>query len=362
MKKVMVAMSGGVDSSVALLLLKEKYELMGVTLRLFDNEDVGIERTRTCCSLSDVEDARAVANKFDVPHFVFNFKDRFKTQVIDRFNKSYFNGETPNPCIDCNTYIKFREMLDRAVSLECDYIATGHYARVCYDENSGRYLLKKAIDVANGTLANDKDQSYVLYALKQEQLSKTLFPLGDMRKSDVRKVAEENGLVNADKPDSQDICFVPDGDYASFIQRYTGKTVPNGDFVDLENNVIGKHNGVIHYTIGQRKGLGKGFGKPMYVVDKDAEANRVVLGENSDLFRKTLTARELNWISIPSLEQPMRLKAKTRYKQEEQPCIISPLANGEVFVEFDEPMRAITSGQRVVFYDKDTVVGGGVIC
>lgn len=353
-EKVMVAMSGGVDSSVALLLLKDEYELTGVTLKLFDNGDIMLDRSKTCCSLSDVEDARSVARHYDVPYFVYNFGDKFKEQVVDRFNRAYMAGDTPNPCIDCNRFIKFDELLKRAMLLEQDYIATGHYAIREYDEASGRYLLKKAVD-------STKDQTYVLYGLTQEQLKRTLFPLGKLTKVEARKLAEQCELVNADKPDSQDICFVPDGDYASFIERYTGEHFEAGDFVDTTGKVVGRHKGMIHYTIGQRKGLGVALGKPAYVVAKDVVSNTVTLGDEADLYQKTLIADDLNWISIEQLTEPMRVKAKTRYKHVEQPATISPLADGRVFVEFDEPQRAITTGQAVVFYDGDIVVGGGRI-
>ena len=353
-EKVMVAMSGGVDSSVALLLLKDEYELTGVTLKLFDNGDIMLDRSKTCCSLSDVEDARSVARHYDVPYFVYNFGDKFKEQVVDRFNRAYMAGDTPNPCIDCNRFIKFDELLKRAMLLEQEYIATGHYAIREYDEASGRYLLKKAVD-------STKDQTYVLYGLTQEQLKRTLFPLGKLTKVEARKLAEQCELVNADKPDSQDICFVPDGDYASFIERYTGEHFEAGDFVDMTGKVVGRHKGIIHYTIGQRKGLGVALGKPAYVVAKNVAENTVTLGDESDLYQKTLIADDLNWISIEQLTEPLRVKAKTRYKHAEQPAVISPLSDGRVFVEFDEPQRAITTGQAVVFYDGDLVVGGGRI-
>lgn len=352
MKKVMVAMSGGVDSSVALLLLKENYELVGATMRLFDGED------GACGSSSDADDAKEIATRFGVPHYVFDFREKFRENVIDRFNKSYLSGETPNPCIDCNRYIKFRAMLQKADELGCDYIATGHYARTQYDEKSGRWLLKKATADDGDNL---KDQSYVLYNLTQEELSRVIFPLSAITKAKVREIAKENGFINHEKPDSQDICFVPDGDYSGFIKRYTGVNTPEGDVVDTQGNVVGRHNGILSYTIGQRKGLGIAFGKPMYVVDKNAENNTVVVGTGDDLMRKSLVAYDVNLISIPSLDLPMKVKAKTRYRQSEQPCVIKPLENGEILVEFDEPQRAITKGQRVVFYDGDIVVGGGII-
>ncbi len=353
-KKVLVGMSGGIDSSVAVLLLKDEYDVTGVTLKLFDNGDINLDKNKTCCSLSDVEDARSVAFKFDVPFFVYNFGEKFKEYVVDRFNNTYINGDTPNPCIDCNRFIKFDEMLKRAILLEQDYIATGHYAIREYDEKTGRYLLKKAVD-------STKDQTYVLYGLTQEQLKRTLFPLGKYTKVEARKMAEENGLVNADKPDSQDICFVPNGKYAEFIENYTGKHFEEGNFIDINGNVLGKHKGIIYYTVGQRKGLGIALGKPAYVVAKDAKNNTVTLGDEKDLYESALIADDVNWISIEDLKEPIKVKAKTRYKHMEQPATISPLDNGKVLVSFDEPQRALTTGQAVVFYDGDIVVGGGRI-
>lgn len=357
MKKVMIAMSGGVDSSAALVVLKDKYELIGVTLKLHDGE---YEQSgqKTCCSLSDIDDARMVASRFDIMHYVYNFKDMFYEKVISNFIESYERCLTPNPCIDCNRYIKFVGLLERAVSLDCDYIATGHYARIEYDEEKGRWLLKKATSEDG---ENDKDQSYVLYNLTQEQLSRVLFPLGEMKKSEVRRIAEENGLVNASKPDSQDICFVTDGDYASFIEKKTGKKSPAGDVVNTEGKVVGRHDGLINYTIGQRKGLGIAFGKPTYVIGKNAYDNTLVVGSEQELLRKSLIADDLNWISIPELNEPIICKAKTRYRMQEQPCVVYPEPDGRVYVEFNEAQRAITPGQRVVFYDGDIVIGGGII-
>ncbi len=357
MKKVMVAMSGGVDSSAALAVLKDNYELIGVTLKLHDGE-YEQEGQKTCCSLTDIEDAKQVAARFGVMHYVYNFKDLFGEKVIKSFIESYEKGLTPNPCIDCNRYIKFEGLLERAVSLECDYIATGHYARVEYDEEKGRWLLKKAISTDG---ENDKDQSYVLYNLTQEQLSHILFPLGSLKKSEVRELAEKNALVNADKPDSQDICFVPDGNYAAFIEKNTGRKSEPGDVKNTDGKVVGRHNGLINYTIGQRKGLGIAFGRPTYVIGKNTEDNSLIVGSEEELRSKSLIADDLNWISIPELTEPILCKAKTRYRMKEQPCVVYPEADGRVYVEFSEPQRAITPGQRVVFYDGDVVIGGGVI-
>lgn len=350
-------MSGGVDSSAAALLLKNMgYNVTGVTLKLFSNDDiVDFEKSeKTCCSLSDVEDARNVAYKLGFDHLVFNFKDKFKECVMNQFAECYLNGGTPNPCIECNRHIKFDKMLLRAKELDFDYIATGHYANIEYDENSHRYLLKRAKD-------RSKDQTYVLYSLSQEQLSRTLFPLGNLTKPEVRKIAENNNLVNSHKPDSQDICFVPDGDYVSFIKKFKNISIPQGDFVSTDGKILGKHKGIINYTIGQRKGLGIALGKPAYVIKKDVQKNQVIIGDEKDLYTNSLDVCNVNLIPFDSLKSPMKITAKTRYSQSEQNAVLSYKGNGIYHVEFDTPQRAVTSGQAAVFYDGDIVVGGGTI-
>jgi tRNA-specific 2-thiouridylase len=355
-KKVMVGMSGGVDSSIAALRLVEQgYDVIGVTLKLFSNKDIGLDSiSRTCCSLEDVEDARSVANKLGFEHFVFNFGELFKYKVIDLFAASYLKGETPNPCINCNQFIKFEKMLERALLLELDFIATGHYARIELDEKGGRYLLKKAVDKA-------KDQTYVLYTMTQEQLKRTIFPLGGMQKSEVRDLAESFGFINAAKPDSQDICFVKNADYADFLKNTLNIVSPPGNFIDSSGNIIGTHRGLIHYTVGQRKGLNISFDKPKYIIKKDAKTNTVVLGDESELYCENMIVGDINLIAIENLKQPVKAAVKIRYSQNEVPAKIYPLQNNQVYVRFDEPQRAITPGQAAVFYDGESVIGGGVI-
>ena len=353
MEKVLIAMSGGVDSSVAAYLMKQRgCDCVGVTMRLFSNDDIGLSREKSCCSLDDVQDARSVAAKLAIPYYVFNFTGDFKSQVIDRFTSAYACGQTPNPCIDCNRYLKFERLYERAQLMGCDAVVTGHYARI--GQENGRFVLKKALDAS-------KDQSYVLYSLTQEQLAHTRLPLGEFEKTDTRRIAEEMGFFNARKPDSQDICFVPDGDYAAFIERTTGKTYPEGNFVDEQGNVLGRHRGIIHYTIGQRRGLGIAAETPLYVKRIDPERNEVVLCRDEALYSRALTAKELNWMAFDTPPDSFRASAKIRYRHAEQPCTVTALPGGRVAVEFDEPQRAATPGQAVVFYDGDTVLGGGVI-
>jgi len=355
MKKALIAMSGGVDSSLAAKLIKDAgYECMGCTMKLYDNEDIGISKGHTCCSLDDVEDARSVANRLGIPYYVFNFKDDFREKVIARFVDSYENGLTPNPCIECNRFLKFDKLFERARVLGCDYVVTGHYVRI--EEKNGEYFLKKALD-------ETKDQSYVLYSMTQEQLAHTLFPLGGMKKTEVRELAEANSFINAAKPDSQDICFVPDGDYASFLERYTGKTYAPGNFIDSEGNVLGTHKGTVRYTIGQRKGLGIAAGKPIYVSEINVKDNTVTLTDEDKLFSDTLTAVDFNWISGRVPESEISCSAKIRYRHKEQPATAYPQADGSVKLVFEQPQRAITPGQAVVLYDGDTVLGGGrILC
>ena len=353
-EKAMIAMSGGVDSSVAAFLTRQAgYDCMGATIRMFDNADVGIEDS-TCCSLDDVADARAVATRLGMHFHVMNGKEAFARHVIGDFIGTYESGATPNPCIQCNRHLKFDLFLRKAQILGCEKIVTGHYARVRFDESTGRYLLCKALDTA-------KDQSYVLYCLTQEQLSHTLLPLGELTKEQVRTIAEEQNFVNARKKDSQDICFIPDGDYVAFMERYTGKTYTPGDFLDEKGRVVGRHRGAVCYTLGQRKGLGLAMGQPVYVCGKDMQANTVTVGPNESLFATTLLAKDFNWISLPGLPDPKEVTARARYNQKEQPATLYPEEKGLVKVVFHQPQRAITPGQAVVVYDGDAVVGGGTI-
>ena len=346
----MIAMSGGVDSAGAAILLGNMgYAVSGVTLQLHHGSDLddGSGMSREAAA------AAAAAAQLGIPHTVLDLCGLFREKVMDRFAAEYAAGRTPNPCIDCNREIKFGALLDWALSRGCDYLATGHYARVCFDENRGRWLLLRGRD-------RSKDQSYMLYQLRQEQLAHILLPVGEYEKPAIRALAAERGLASAGQKDSQDICFIPDGDYMRFLLENGARPVP-GDFVDKTGRVLGRHPGQEYYTLGQRKGLGVSAGRPVYVVGKDLAAGAVVLGDNADLFTRELTAERVNFISVPALTKPVRVTAKTRYSQSEAAAMLEPLADGCVRVTFDEPQRAVTPGQAVVFYDGEAVVGGGTI-
>ena len=342
--KVLIAMSGGVDSSVAAHLMQRSgFACGGAIMRLWEET-----------SSTAIADANAVADRLGIPFYMLDAREPFRQLVVEYFVRSYEMGLTPNPCVQCNRHLKFTYFLDRALELGYDAIATGHYAQVRQDADTGRFLLCKAAD-------ESKDQSYFLACLNQHQLSHVHFPLGMLTKNASREIAEEQGLITARKKDSQDICFVPDGDYVAFMKRYTGKTYPSGDYLNLDGKVVGKHCGAVCYTLGQRKGLGIALGAPVYVCSKDMEANTVTVGPEDALFATTLIADSWNWFPFESLTEPIRVMAKARYRHIPQPATVYPMEDGKAKVVFDAPQRAMTPGQTVALYDGDIVVGGGII-
>ena len=355
-KKVVVSMSGGVDSSVAAYLLKQQgYDVIGVTMQIWQDEDQFTQaESGGCCGLSAVDDARRVADRLEIPYYVMNFKREFKKNVMDYFTAEYLKGRTPNPCIACNRYVKWESLLQRSLEIGADYIATGHYARVEQLSN-GRYAIRNSVTAA-------KDQTYALFNLTQKQLSHTLMPVGDYTKDEIRAIAEDIGLMVAHKKDSQEICFVPDNDYAKFIEENSDCRIDEGNFVDKYGNILGRHKGITHYTVGQRKGLNLALGHPVFVTEIRPETNEVVIGENEDVFSNRLTCRNLNWMAIEDLgDQEMRVSAKIRYSHKGALCTIRKIGEDRVECVFDEPQRAATPGQAVVFYDGEYVVGGGRI-
>ncbi|MGM9992908.1 MAG: tRNA 2-thiouridine(34) synthase MnmA [Candidatus Bruticola sp.] len=355
-KSALIAMSGGVDSSVAALLMhKAGYNCIGVTMKLFDNEDVGISREKSCCSLSDVDDARSVTTNLNIPYYVVNFAENFKERVIEPFVCAYEKGFTPNPCIDCNRFLKFKKLYQRAKELDCDYIVTGHYVRVSYDEKAGRFIMRRAVD-------EHKDQSYVLYFLSQEQLAHSQFPLGSLTKDEVRSYADEYGLVTAHKQESQDICFVQTGSYADFIENYRGSASLPGPIFTKDGLKVGEHKGLIRYTIGQRRGLGVSYQEPLFVCSKDVARNALIVCTLDQLQTKTILVEEVNWVSIAGITESIDCEVKVRYSSKPQRArIVKGENEHQVKVVFADNIPGAACGQAAVFYDGDLVLGGGII-